>query len=248
MPATSRPISTVHRAVSVLSVLAEDDRDLGTNEIARRSGLNASTTSRLLATLHEDGLVHRSAESGCFALGPRLVELGNAALARIDVRRLARPHLEALTEATGETATLSVPGEETTVTVDFVLSPSSVRSVTEVGRPSVVHATATGKVYLAHRRAIPNAPLPRFTSRTITEADALAQEIALVTSRGWSQAIGEREDDLNAIAAPVEDGAGQLTAVLGLQGPSTRFGRSAMKRAAVELLDHATSLSGRPGR
>ena len=239
----NRPVATVERAVAVLHALAEAPGDLGTNEIARRTGINPSTVSRLLATLAKDDLISRVVDSGRFRLGPRLVELGNAALARVDMRELCHPHLVALTGATGETATLSVPYEEGTITVDFVQSPSSVRSVAQVGRPSIAHATATGKVFLAHGGTMPSGPLPSYTKRTITDVAALAAEVALIRQRGWAQAVGEREEDQNAIAAPVRGAGEVLTAVLGLQGPSSRFGPRAMRAAVDVLTNHCAQLS-----
>lgn len=243
MTTRNRPVATVGRAVAVLRALADSPVDLGNNEISRRTGINASTVSRLLATLAQNELVRRVPETGRFRLGPRLVELGNAALARDDLRQLAHPHLEALTAATGETATLSVPDEHSTITVDFVQSPASVRSVAQVGRPSVTHATATGKVFLAHRGRLPAGPLPAYTSRTITDAAALAAEVARARKRGWAQAIGEREQDLNAIAAPVLGRDGCLVAVLGLQGPAARFGPRAMRAAAEVLVARSAQLA-----
>lgn len=243
MTTANRPVATVERAVAVLHALADSDGDLGNREIARRTGINASTVSRLLATLAKDELVSRVADSGQFRLGPRLVELGNAALARVDMRQLCRPHLVALTAATGETATLSVPYEEGTITVDFVQSNSSVRSVAQVGRPSIAHATATGKVFLAFAGTMPAGPLPSYTGRTITGVAALEAEVAVIGRRGWAQAVGEREADLNAIAAPVHGPGEVLTAVLGLQGPASRFGPRAMRAAADQLLAHCSELS-----
>lgn len=243
MTSGSRPMATVARAVAVLRTLAEAPSDLGTNEIARRARLSPSTVSRLLATLATDELVSRMPDSGRFRLGPRLVELGNAALARVDMRELCHPHLMALTEATGETSTLSVPYEQGTITVDFVQSPSSVRSVAQVGRPSVAHATATGKVFLAYAGALPSGPLPAYTSRTITDVALLAAEVETIRKRGWAQAVREREEDQNAVAAPIRrDGAG-LTAVLGLQGPAGRFGSKAMRAGVDRLLAHCAELS-----
>src|SRR5262245_57385208 len=134
----ARRVEAVERAVAVLDALA-DAAELGTNEIARRTGINASSVSRLLATLAGAGLVDQVDETGRYRLGLRLVELGNAALARLDLRELARPHLRALVEATGETATLSVPGERDAITIDYVQSPLSVQSVARLGRPSVGH-------------------------------------------------------------------------------------------------------------
>lgn len=248
MTTTNRPVSTVQRAVAVLDALAESPEDLGNNDIARRTGINPSTVSRLLATLADAGLVRRTPDSGRFRLGPRLVELGNAALARVDLRQLGRPHLMALTEVTGETATLSIPNGESTITVDFVQSPSSVRSVAEVGRPSVTHATATGKVFLAYAGPVPAGPLASFTPHTITDAERLAAEIARTRQRGWAQAVGEREADVNALATPVLDARGGLVAVLGLQGPAARFSTEAMHAAVDQLLDRSALLSAATGR
>src|SRR5262245_58353083 len=99
MPRTGRPatrqVAAVQRAAAVLGVLA-DGGELGTNELARRTGLHPSSVSRLLATLADAGLVERVPASGRYRLGLRLVELGNAVLARLDLREVARPHLRAL--------------------------------------------------------------------------------------------------------------------------------------------------------
>lgn len=243
MTTANRPVATVERAVAVLHALAEAGGDVGNNEIARRTSINPSTVSRLLATLAASELVSRVPDSGRFRLGPRLVELGNAALARVDIRQLCHPHLTALTEATGETSTLSLPYEEGTITVDFVQSPSSVRSVAEVGRPSVAHATATGKIFLAYAGTLPGEPLPAYTKRTITDVARLAAEVDTIRQRGWAQAVGEREEEQNAIAAPILGTGASLTAVLGLQGPAGRFGPRAMRTAVDQLVAHCTELS-----
>ena len=199
--------------------------ELGTNEVGRRTGLNASTASRQLATLAAAGLVAHVEETGRYRLGPRLVELGNAALAGLDVRELARPHLRALAAATGETSTLSVPGEPDAITIDFVQSPSSVQSVARVGRPSIAHATATGKIALAFGEVeLPPGPLRAYTARTVVDRERSPARSTTARERGYAEALGEREDDLNAIAAPVLGASGELVAVIGLQGPASRFG------------------------
>jgi IclR family acetate operon transcriptional repressor len=238
----ARPVETVQRAIAVLHELAASPVDLGHKEIATRTGINGSTVSRLLSTLVGDELVSRDEVTGYFRLGPRLVELGNAALARVDIREQCRPHLEALTAATGETSTLSVPYREGTITVDFVQSPSSVRSVAEVGRPSIAHATATGKVFLAYTDSAMPTVLTPYTDKTITDRATLEAQIGEVRRRGWAQAVGERELGLNAIACPVLSPVG-LRAIIGIQGPAQRFGPKAMRSAARMLRDHCLALS-----
>ncbi len=83
---SERMIAGVERAVAVLVALAEGPGHLGTNELARRTGINASTVSRLLATLARDEVVQRVPATGRYRLGLRLVQLGNAALAGVELR------------------------------------------------------------------------------------------------------------------------------------------------------------------
>lgn len=246
-PATRR-VGAVSRALSVLDVLAERGTDVGTNELARETGINASTVSRILSTLADAGLVEHVESNGRYRLGVRLVQLGNVVLAHLDLRERARQQLEALVAATGETATLSIAAEREAVTVDFVRSPASVQSVAQIGRPSVAHATATGKVMLAFGDGrLPPGPLPVYTRRTIARRTTLAHEIERVRVEGWAQAVGEREDDLNALAAPVRGARGELSAIVGVQGPAGRFHRHAMRAAVPRVLDAAAGISARLG-
>jgi DNA-binding IclR family transcriptional regulator len=252
MPRTGQPairlVGAVQRAFNVLDALAEADGELGTTEIARRTGINASSVSRLLATLVEGGLVEHMQDSGRYRLGLRLLQLGNIALARLDLRQIAHPHLQALVESTGETATLSAPGERDAVTVDFVQSPASVQGVARLGRPSIAHATATGKVLLAFgHMTLPPGPLKAYTDRTITRRAALAAELEAVRERGYALNFGEREDDLHAIAAPVWGSRAELAAIIGVQGPASRFGQEAMEASVRPLLDQTLELSFKLG-
>ena len=248
MPPTGKPaerrLAAVERALRSLDAFLEAPGEAGTNELARRTGLNASTVSRTLATLAAAGYVEHLPDSGRYRLGAHLLALSEHVLGRLDLRELARPHLTELERATGETATLSVPGDPDAVTVDFVASRASVASVARIGRPSVAHATATGKVMLAFGPADPPAErLEAFTERTIVAAGAVEAEIEAVRRDGFARAAGEREPDLNAVAAPVFGASGDLAAILGVQGPAGRFDPPAQAAALAGLVEHAAALS-----
>jgi DNA-binding IclR family transcriptional regulator len=239
----ARQVAAVQRAVAILGELADARTELGTNEIARRTGINASTISRILATLVSGGLVEHVATTGRYRLGLGVVRLANAVHERLDIRSLAQPQLAELASRTKETATVSVPGEHEAITLDFVQSPLSVRSVAEVGRTSAAHATAVGKVFLAYGGTLPAEGLISYTERTIVDPAVLEVEVARARERGWAEAVGEREEDLNAIAAPVLRSAGTLAAILGVQGPAVRFTPRAMRSAAELLLERAALIS-----
>ena len=239
-----RRVAAVQRALSVLDELAAAQVDLGTNELARRTGINASSVSRLLATLGEAGVVEHMPETGRYRLGLRLLELGNSVLERLDIRTIARSRLEALVGATGETATLSAPGRAESITIDVAQSTSTVQSVPRLGRPGVGHATATGKIVLAFGLVpLPDGRLERYTERTIVDRAVLGRHVAEVRAQGWAEAVGERELDLNAVAAPILGQRGELVSVLGVQGPASRFDRAAMRAALGPLLAGAAAIS-----
>jgi DNA-binding IclR family transcriptional regulator len=237
-----RPVNSVARALTLLEELRDSEQSLGVNELARRIGVNASTASRLLATLESAGMVQRDGQ-GPFRLGLALVTLADRVLSRLDLQALARPVLVELMESTGETATLSLPGEREAITVDSIPSRSSVVSMARLGRPSIPHATAVGKVMLAFG----GGPLPRerdllaLTDRTITDRADLTAEVTSVRERGYGTVFGEREVDVNAIAAQVFDRTGALAAILGLQGPASRL--EDPTRLLGILLDGATAVT-----
>src|SRR5215211_7141835 len=120
MARTGRPaqrtVASVERAMAVLDTFLKAP-ELGTNEIARQTGIGASTVSRLLATLANGGYVAFNEETGRYRLGSRLMVYGNLVHARLDTRQALRPLLELLARQTGETTTLSAPSNPDAVTI-----------------------------------------------------------------------------------------------------------------------------------
>jgi IclR family transcriptional regulator, KDG regulon repressor len=240
---STRDVEATVRAVSILDVLA-DGGELGTTDVARRTGISPSTVSRQLGTLARLGLVQHVRATGRYRLGVRVLGLANSVLEQLDVRGVARPHLEQLVQVTGETATLSVPGDHDAITVDFVPGTHQVQPVSRLGRPSVAHASSAGKAMLAFAgRAVPPGPLRAYTNHTITDRDELERELERIRQRGYALAPEEREPGLSAVAAPVWSAGGELEAVIALQGPSARFDEAAIERALPLLLDTAAAIS-----
>jgi IclR family acetate operon transcriptional repressor len=247
MPRTGQPstrdVEATVRAVEILDALA-DGGELGTTDVARRTGISPSTVSRQLGTLTRVGLVEHVAATGRYRLGVRTLRYANAVLGRLNLRDLARPHLEQLVREVGEAATLGIPGDGDAITVDFVPSDRYLQGVTRLGRPSVGHASSAGKVMLAFGDVpLPRGRLATFTPRTIVDPRRLAEEIARVRAAGYAEAIEEREVGLSAVAAPVWGAAGELTAIVALQGPTSRFDRTAIERALPLLLACADRIS-----
>ena len=246
-----RTLASVDRALTLLDALAELPSGARVGELAQRTGINQSTVSRLLGTLMARGFVDRDEATARYRLGLRMVAYADAVLAGLDVRTIARPQLERLVAQTGETATLSVPGDTQPFTIDFVPSPSNVASRAELGRPSVTHATVTGKLLLAFGplpldRLGPE-PYERFTDRTLTSSAELAREVERVRSEGVAYGREEREPGLNAVGAPVLGRERALTAMLSIQGPANRLNVRRMPGLAELLRDAANAVGAALG-
>lgn len=218
-------VQSVARAAELLKALGAHGAPAGLADLARDCGLNRSTAWRILATLEDEGLIERDPDTGRYAVGHALVALAAAAGHEPLVRR-GHPHLRALAEACGETASLAVPRALRLVYVDQVQAPH-VMAANWLGRATPLHATSTGKALLAWMpddelgAALPPR-LERFTDTTITTRAALRAELDDVRARGHAVSRGELEPALWGVSAPVLDG-GRAVAVVSVWGTETRI-------------------------
>src|SRR3954447_27078231 len=100
-------LTSVDNALWLLELIGERQA-LRVAEAADLLGVARSTAHRMLTALRPRGLVMQDRPNGAYRPGPALVEIGLAAVSRIDIRRVARPVLEELREQTQETASLAV--------------------------------------------------------------------------------------------------------------------------------------------
>ncbi len=246
----SRSTDGAQRVVDVLDLLGESPDGLGVREVARRLRVHASTSSRLLATLAAGGLLEREAGTGRYRIGARVVGLAAAAVGRLPVVSQARPELEHLSGKTAETVNLAIRDGRHVVYVDQVTPAQTVVMASWVGRRSPVHASSSGKVLLAFGRLDPEAAarglgrLERRTDRTITDAARLVETLRQVRRQGYAASVGELEDGLVTIAAPVVvDGV--ATAAISVSGPAYRLPAREVPQLARATMDAASAAAHR---
>lgn len=244
-------LRSVRRAITALELIA-DEGELGVSELGRRLGVHKATASRLVATLAERGLLERDPRTEKVHLGFGLIRLAGSAMAGLDIVRVAHPILDDLAEDTCETVNLGVLADDAVIYIDQVTGTRSVVAVSWVGRRTPLHATSNGKVLLAfaepdERERLLRRALAPMTPRTITDVAELRRQVEQVVTRGYAQTLEELEQGLNAVAAPIRQADGRVTAALSVSGPAFRMRPVDLPRIARRTMEAADAISRRLG-
>lgn len=246
-------VQVIERAVDILQVLADDSRELGAGEVAERLSLHKSTIHRLLMVLDRHRLIRRNSETGKYALGLRLFELGSRAVSGLHLREQAQRFLEQLARETGETAHICVLDRGEMLSVAHADGPRTLRIPATVGRRSPAYCSAVGKAILAFLpessidQILGSYPLRALTEKTLVTRAALFADLRQVRVRGYAVDNEEIEKGLRCVGAPVRNYSGDVVAAISVAGPAFRITRSRVPAVAHAVLAVTRKLSAELG-
>lgn len=234
MPETNgkTSIQVIERMMDLLDTLARFPDPVNLKRLANMTGLHPSTAHRILNVLVEYRMVDR-VEPGTYRLGIRLLELGNLAKSRIDLRQEALPYMQRLHKELEETVNLSVRQDDEMVYVERLTSDRSAMRVAHlIGARAPLHVTAAGKLFLLAdgeegvREYVARNDLAVYTRNTIRDAESLWRELEKVRRVGYAFDNEEAEKGVSCVGAGIYDDEGRLVAGLSVSAPSNRLDRS----------------------
>jgi IclR family acetate operon transcriptional repressor len=237
-------VQTVTRALELLDRIADNGEPVTVSALSTISRLPLPTVHRLLKTLVALGYV-RQLPSRRYALGPRLIRLGESAGRALGAA--AHPFLAQLVESTGETANLAMRESDVVVYVAQVPSRHSMRMFTEIGRRVLPHCTGVGKALLSQlpddevKAMVQRTGMQALTDRTITDIDALLADLELIRTRGWAEDNGEQEIGVRCLAVPVL-GTG-IAAAISVSGPEARITKESEEQIGPQLIKVASEFA-----
>jgi IclR family KDG regulon transcriptional repressor len=246
-------IQVLDRAARILDCFRLERPELRLTEITTATGLHKSTVYRLLEVMRRHHFVQFDEAAGVYRIGIRLFELGAVAMTGCGFEKYARPALEGLASATGETAHLCVLHESEIVHIAKVESSFALRIATPVGGRHPAYCTSVGKAILAF---LPPEALAAYlgatelrplTAKTITSPALLKAQLRRVAEQGYALDDEETHEGVRGVAAPVRDYSGEVVAAITITGPTSRITRSKLPEFAEHVIKAAENISSRLG-
>lgn len=242
-------VASVARAMHVLEAFAGQPEGVVLSRLAAKLGCGKASLSKILATLGREGFVRQDPLTGRFHLGWRLLALAFGHADRVGLPALCLPILQAVADDTDELVQLAIVESDQLLFVAKAEGPGQqMRMLPLVGVAPPIHATASGKAWLAH---LPEAealaivgrhPLSRLTARTLTSRAKLLAQLRTARVQGYAIVDEELVEGGRAAAAPILV-AGRPVGAVAVSGPTFRLSVARLHRVAPRLKRAAAELA-----
>jgi DNA-binding IclR family transcriptional regulator len=239
--------------IAVLQLVADADTPPNVARLSAASGYPRPTVHRIVAALQAEGMIVATGTGTTFSLGPRLVNLASRSWERSDLRLAAVDALMELRDITSETIHLAVPSQGEMVYIEKLESPHAVRMASRIGTRVSLTSSSVGKAYLAtlgvgEREALlKDAPLQRFTDNTLTDLDAIRNELLATAQRGYAEDREENEVAISCYGAAIRGTDGRTVGCISISMPTFRLQNDPQTRYIEPLLAACRAVAARLG-
>lgn len=215
-------VRSVQLALDVLEAVALSGEELGVTQLADRLGVTKGSVHRHLLTLVERGYLAQNPATARYGIGHKSRLLARIAPG-IDLVQVCEGPMRELRDLLGHSVVLTALTPRGALVLATVASTSPFEIGVRTGSELSFHASAQGRVLLAFatqtlRDRVLSGPLPRLTSRTITDKQELAAELAQITRQGYSSAPEQSLLGIAAVATPLFDERDTCIAALAIVG------------------------------
>ncbi len=241
---------TVGKALDVLDRVAAFGRPVRFSELLETAPFPKATLYRLVQTLTSQGMLRFDPDRGTYVPGLRLLRMAHAAWASSSLAPIARPHLDVLARAVGETVHLAQLDGGQVLYVDKRNAARPVRMYSEAGKVGPAYCTGVGKAMLAW---LPEATLEtvlaqqswhRFTDATIASPEAMRAELDAIREAGFAEDREEHEPGIRCLAVPILSETGALLGAVSVTSQAGRDARDDMHRHLPHLRRAANDIAG----
>jgi DNA-binding IclR family transcriptional regulator len=216
----------VHRAFSLLRILADSDHPLRLSEISERLGCSKSTTHGLVHALARENALRKESKGPRYYIGPSLADLVFSDWNYFKINQAAKPIIDSIWDATNETVFLGARLGNRVLIMLTAESSNALKISADPGTTIPLFAGAVGKVFMALKSddqvsdLLHVHGLPKYTPNTITNKEDYLSEIKKVRRLGYALDIEEYITGVCAVAVALGNYRGPSMAVwvVGMNG------------------------------
>ena len=242
-------IQSVARALQVLELLAEENKELSLTEISNKMQRPKSTLHGILTTLRDYKLVDQSEANGRYRLGVRLFEFGQKVARSWDIRGLAIPVMQELSRKFGEMVQLATEDDGEVLYLEKLDSTRIIRIVSETGARLPMHCSGLGKALLAYKsphevkRILTKSGMPRMSRNTITDIQRMNAELEKIRIQGFAVDDCEIMEGLRCVAAPIRNRDGLVRYAISVSGLAEVLSGNYFENLSAAVVKAAAEIS-----
>ncbi len=246
------PMKSTIKVFQVLETLCEG-KAAGVTELSNMLYIKPSSMHRFLSVLSTLGYVQKNVATGKYFATLKIFQLGVSVRNKLSLISITRPYMEELGEILNETVNIAVFAQNNVVVIDRIQSPETLRTNIIVGQHLPAYCTAFGKVFLAAmsekelNRYLETVALNPLTRKTITQIQALREELKKISKNGYAIDDQELDDNIRCMSSPIRDESGKVVAALSFSGPTTRVSMVRLETFTKTIVDISGDISKKLG-
>ncbi|WP_077210410.1 IclR family transcriptional regulator [Bacillus dakarensis] len=243
-------LSTVERALRVLSIFNEQRNEYSLHEISVKLGIPKTMAFRTLLTLETMGYVKKNEKDKTYSLGYEVFRLGKLVEKDFSLTKIVQPILQELNHVTEETVCLVIPDKKLhrAVQILSIETKHPIKHNSNMVTVGFLHCGAARKTILAHMeeefidQVIQETGLPKISDNTITDPIELRKELVNIKEKGYAISKGEALKDVFSAAAPIFNYTGEIVGSIGVYLPMYRLNDNNNNEAKfIELIKRYSS-------
>lgn len=233
-------VKSLFKALKIMECFTVERPELGITEISEQLGLYKSNVHNIVDTFAKAGYLEQNPDNEKYRLGVKILELSNVISSNMNIRRAMLPYMQELADYTNETVYLGMPSDNEVIYLDASSPKNKLSTRSMLGVKAPLYCTGIGKAMLAFMpesaaAAVCAKGLRRHTDQTITEPQALMDELTAIRLRGYSIDNMEHEYGIKCVGMPLMNQKRQVIAGISVSGPSLRFDDDTIRDYALKM-------------
>ncbi len=244
-------IPVLGKTFDIIKKIADHPDGISFINLVRSLEQPKTTVFRILHTLEKQNWIEKKGE--LYFLGFMFIHYGLLTLSRRDLRNIARPYMQKISDTLQVTSHVTVLSGKQSMILEVIDTPHHIKPSSVAGALLPLYCTSHGKVLLAFSVSEPldefleGIELEKRTDNTITSVSALKQELEEIRSRGYGMDNLEYFSDIRCLAVPLFGHNNECIGALGITATAVSFPETLIKDYAGMVMESAKAISRQMG-